>query len=145
MAPAVETRHKHTPVPLFSQHLMPGSGQTECRQALNSFSLWSQKRKLVEAELCTAMEKYLDANAVVFDPEAIRVLTAAFDAAWLSVERSGVAFASDGQSEEARERLAMHIIAEARSGERDQCLLRDGALLRLTQSNSTSAQRLQAD
>jgi hypothetical protein len=98
----------------------------------------------VEAELRTAMEKYLDANAVVFDPEAIRVLTAAFDAAWLSVERSGVAFASDGHSEEARERLATHIIAEARSGERDQCRLRDGALLRLTQSNSTSAQRLQA-
>ena len=51
------------------------------------------------------------------------------DVAWLSVERSGATFASDGHSEEARERLAMHIIAEARSGERDQCRLRDGALL----------------
>lgn len=100
---------------------------------------------LLEADLGTAMQKYLDANAVVFDPEAIRVLTAAFDAAWLSVEKSGVAFASDRHIEETRATLAKHIIAEARSGERDQCRLRDGAVLHLTQPKSTTAQRLQAD
>ena len=57
---------------------------------------------------------------------------------------AGFPVALDGHSEEARGRLAKHIIAEARSGERDQSRLRDGAVLRLAQSDWITAQLPQA-
>jgi hypothetical protein len=46
------------------------------------------------------MQNYLHADAKTdgaFDPETVRILTAAFDEAWQSLEKSGVTYATDGQ------------------------------------------------
>jgi hypothetical protein len=65
---------------------------------------------------------------------SVGILIAAFDAAWHSIKGSG-AHLSDKQIELTRAILAKYIIEQARHGERDQCRLRDGALLHLAQSN----------
>ena len=76
----------------------------------------------------------------VFDEDAVRVLVAAFDAAWQAVQECGASFASNGQAEATRELLALRIIEVARStGLRDPIHLRDDALLYLTQSNRRSS------
>jgi hypothetical protein len=76
----------------------------------------------------------------VFDEDAVRVLVAAFDAAWLAVQESGASLASNGQAEATRELLALRIIDVAKStGLRDHIYLRDDALLYLTQSNRRSS------
>ena len=92
------------------------------------------------------MKHHLNGHAIahpkeVFDPEAIRVLTAAFDHAWRGLQNSGVRFDSDRQSEQARNALAKYIIEQARQGERDERRLRDGALLQYTQSNLKNSPR----
>jgi hypothetical protein len=79
-----------------------------------------------------------DAQAGVFDPDAVRTLVAAFDAAWQSIKASE-ANLSDMQTELTRATLAKYIIQQARQGERDQGRLRDGALLHLAQSNLRKA------
>jgi hypothetical protein len=86
------------------------------------------------------MKEYLERHAIahpteVFDPDAIRTLTTAFDAAWQRLQNSGVRFDSDSQSEQARNTLAKYIIEQARQRERDERRLRDGALLQYAQSN----------
>lgn len=70
----------------------------------------------------------------VFAPDAVRTLIAAFDGAWQSMIASG-ANLSDQQRELTRELLAKYIVEQARQGELDERRLRDGALLRLSQSN----------
>ena len=80
-------------------------------------------------------------NDVAFDPDTIRILTAAFDEAWQSLQKSGVGIEPDGQAEATRERLAMRIIEMAALGERDKRRLRDDALFHLTQSNLRNAPR----
>jgi hypothetical protein len=85
------------------------------------------------------MKDYLNGHAVahpteVFDPDAIRTLTTAFNVAWQRLQSSGVRFESDRQAEQARNTLAKYIIEQARQGERDERHLRDGALLQYTQS-----------
>jgi hypothetical protein len=76
----------------------------------------------------------------VFDEEAVRVLVAAFDAAWQAVQESGASFASNGEAEATRELLALRIIEAATStGSRDHIHLRDDALLYLTRSNRRSS------
>jgi len=72
-----------------------------------------------------------------FDPNEIRILVAAFDRAWESVQASGAL--SGAEAESARAVLAKHIIAAAKDGERDQGRLRDGALLALAQANLRTA------
>jgi len=86
------------------------------------------------------MKEHLNGHAIahpseVFDPDAIRILTTAFDNAWQRVQKSGVRFDSDCQSEHARGTLAKYIIEQARQGERDERRLRDGALLQYSRSN----------
>ena len=86
------------------------------------------------------MKEYLNGHAIahpteVFDPDAIRILTTAFDDPWQRLQNSGVRFGSDHQSEQARNTLAKYIIEQARQGERDERRLRDGALLQYTRSN----------
>jgi hypothetical protein len=86
------------------------------------------------------MKEHLNGHAnayptEVFDPDAIRILTTAFDAAWRRVQNSGVVFDTDHQSKQARTTLAKYIIEQARYGERDERRLRDGAILQYTQSN----------
>ena len=76
----------------------------------------------------------------VFDEDAVRVLVAAFDAAWQVVQECGASFESNGHAEATRELLALRIIEVAQStGVRDHIHLRDDALLYLTQSNRRSS------
>ena len=82
------------------------------------------------------MKKFLEADAQVngrLEPEAVRIITRAFDEAWRSLQKSGAISPEPGQAEAVRERLAQRIIELARLGERDRRLLRDNALLYLTQ------------
>lgn len=86
------------------------------------------------------MKEHLEGHATahpteVFDPDTIRILTTAFDTAWRRIQKSGVRFDSDRQSEQARNTLAKYILEQARQGERDERRLRDGALLQYTRSN----------
>jgi hypothetical protein len=70
-------------------------------------------------------------------PDEIRILVAAFDKAWGSVQASGAIFDTDAKTELARATLAT-IIEAAKHGERDQGRLRDGALMAFTRSNLRS-------
>jgi hypothetical protein len=69
-----------------------------------------------------------------FQPEELVVLVEAFDEAWQQFERTGVRFASDRELEQARNKLGRYIIDQAKKGERDKAVLRDGALLAYSQS-----------
>jgi hypothetical protein len=71
---------------------------------------------------------------VIFDPGAVDILLAAFDAAWQSIKTSGARL-SDKQTELVRATLAKYIIEQARRGELDERRLCEGALLHLAQSN----------
>jgi hypothetical protein len=82
------------------------------------------------------MDQFLRSHADgVFDPEAIRILTAALNEAWKTINVTGVSFASRGHAEAARETLAKRIIELARNGERDQRRLSEDAVLHLAQQN----------
>jgi hypothetical protein len=74
-------------------------------------------------------------SEAVFDPETLRVLTAAFDAAWASIEATGTPFSDANHAETAREIIGKHIVQAAKNGERDQQQLCDGALLQLARSD----------
>ena len=74
--------------------------------------------------MLSAIDKYAGG---VFSPQDVRILVAAFDAAWRSLLASGITFESDRESDAVRDALAKHIIEQARYGERDQRRLRDGA------------------
>jgi hypothetical protein len=87
------------------------------------------------------MHGFLKEHPGVFDPDDVRILVAAFDQAWESVQASGAPFDTDGQAQSARAILAKHIIAAAKQGDRDQARLRDGALVALTQSYLRNAPR----
>jgi hypothetical protein len=65
------------------------------------------------------MKEYLNGHTMahpteVFDPDAIRIPTTAFDYAWQRLQNSGVRFDSDHQSEQARNTLAKYISEQAR-------------------------------
>jgi hypothetical protein len=71
-----------------------------------------------------------------FQPEEIRVLTAAFDKAWEAVQANAVQVDTKRLADAAaRTIIAKHIIEAARQGERDQGRLRDGALIAYVQAN----------
>jgi hypothetical protein len=63
-----------------------------------------------------------------FDPEITNVLVAAFDHAWERIENSGSPLATGAAATATREKLAKHIIALAKAGERDEKRLIEGAL-----------------
>jgi len=75
-----------------------------------------------------------DVEPGVFDPDAVSILLAAFDAAWQSIKTSGARL-SDKQTELVRATLAKYIIEQARRGELDERRLSEGALLHLARSN----------
>jgi hypothetical protein len=79
-------------------------------------------------------------GGLVFDPDDMRILVAAFDKAWEAIQASGVRYPED-KVELVQAILAKHIIAAAKDGERDHGRLRDGALLALAQSNLRSVPR----
>ena len=83
------------------------------------------------------MRGFLAEHSGAFDPNEIRILVAAFDKAWESVQARGAI--SGAEAESARAVLAKHIIAAAKDGERNHGRLRDGALLALTQLNLRAA------
>jgi len=85
------------------------------------------------------MHGFLEGHLGAFDPDEIRILVAAFDKAWESVQASGAIFDTDAKTQLARAILAKHIIEAAKQGERDHARLRDGALLALAQSNLRNA------
>jgi len=70
-----------------------------------------------------------------FDPEATKILTAAFDTTWQMLKTSGNVLAADYRAASTRELLAKRIIETARLGERDPIRLVDDALSYLANSN----------
>jgi len=76
---------------------------------------------------------------MAFQPEEVRILTAAFDKAWEAVQASGAIFDTKRLADAAaRTIIAKHIIEAAKQGERDQGRLRDGALVAYTRANLRS-------
>jgi hypothetical protein len=67
-----------------------------------------------------------------FDPEAVAILGAAFDAAWDVLQKSGSPLGSDGQAMTTRERLAKRIIEMGQKGMRNHKRLVEDALAHLT-------------
>jgi hypothetical protein len=74
------------------------------------------------------MLDYLNAHEAAFDSDEVRILAAAFDKAWDSVQGSGARFDGDGEADAARATIARHIIEAATHGELDQRRLVEGAL-----------------
>jgi hypothetical protein len=69
-----------------------------------------------------------------FDPEAVEILSAAFDDAWEKIKQSGGTFARPAYARGAREVLAKCIIEMAQRGERDPSELADDAVAYLERS-----------
>ncbi len=69
-----------------------------------------------------------------FDPEATKILTAAYDTAWQMLKTSGNILAADYRAASTRELIAKRIIETARQGENDPMRLVDDALSYLTNS-----------
>jgi len=63
-----------------------------------------------------------------FDPEAVEILSAAFDEAWETVKHSGSTFARPAYERAAREVLAKYIIERAQCGERNKAVLSTAAV-----------------
>ena len=63
---------------------------------------------------CGGMRRFLAEHLGVFEPDDIRILTAAFDKAWEAVQASGAIY-SKADVEMARAILAKHIIALLRT------------------------------
>jgi hypothetical protein len=90
-----------------------------------------------ENKMLQLLEKYT--RDAAFDPETVRILTAAFDEVWHTVASSGKGFASERHVKAVREILALRIIEMAQLGERNQRRLTGDALLYLTRSNLKSS------
>ena len=71
-------------------------------------------------------------RGAAFDPEAIAILGAAFDAVWDTVRKSGSPLADEAQAAITRERLAKRIIELGQKGERNHQRLVEDALAHLT-------------
>ena len=80
------------------------------------------------------------ARAGVFDPEQVRIVTAAFDQTWQAVQDTATPFASNGVAEATGDVVALRIIAMARLGELDCERLREGALRYLAEMKQTATQ-----
>ena len=78
------------------------------------------------------MHGFISMFGITFDPEAVNVLTDAFDDAWARLEASGAPYGTPEYADAARTHLARHIIGAARRGELDPKKLSDDALLYLS-------------
>jgi hypothetical protein len=67
-------------------------------------------------------------GAIVFDPEAIKIVAQALDDAWDKIETSGSKFARPAYANAMREEIAKHMIEVAGRGERDQHILAEDAV-----------------
>jgi hypothetical protein len=63
-----------------------------------------------------------------FDPESTAMLSAAFDKAWATIEKSGSPLAALDRAATTRELLAQRIIADAQAGESNPQRLAENAL-----------------
>jgi len=69
----------------------------------------------------------------VFEPEAVRILTGAFDDAWARLQASGAPFSQEEYALAARTIIAKRIIALGKEGQLDRHLLTSAALIHLGQ------------
>jgi hypothetical protein len=76
---------------------------------------------------------FLAKFGIAFTPEAVKVLTAAFDDAWFQLMASGAPYSAPEYAEAARTHLAKSIIVAAQRGEWDPKKLCDDALIYLSQ------------
>jgi hypothetical protein len=67
-------------------------------------------------------------GAIIFDPEAIKIVAQALDDAWDQIEKSGSGFARPAYANATREEIAKHMIEVAGRGERDQHILAEDAV-----------------
>jgi hypothetical protein len=70
-----------------------------------------------------------------FDPDTVKILTSAFEAAWQSIKKSDMTLSTGGNPVAIREFLAKRIIEMGQQGERNQDLLVADALAHLANSN----------
>jgi hypothetical protein len=68
----------------------------------------------------------------VFEPEAVKILTDAFDDAWADVQASKAPWATEEYALAARTIIANHIVAAAKAGNLNRASLVDSALIHLT-------------
>jgi hypothetical protein len=73
------------------------------------------------------MKADIDEHAIghstqVLDPDAIRILTGAFDDAWQRLQASGARLESEREYKRARDILAKYIMDQARLGEESEAL-----------------------
>jgi hypothetical protein len=73
----------------------------------------------------------------VFEPEAIRILTEAFDDAWKRLQASGAPFSQEEYALAARTIMAKRIITLGKEGQFDPRLLTTSALIYLAQQKLT--------
>ena len=71
-------------------------------------------------------------RGAAFDPKAVAILGAAFDAAWDALQKSGSPLASDARAMTTRERLAKRIIEMGQKGMRNHQRLVEDAIAHLT-------------
>ena len=81
------------------------------------------------------MIRYLGDYPGVFDIDQIRLMTAALNGAWTTVQRSQATYAIGDEAEPTRTALAKHIIKEVNQGEHDPRRLSEGALADLAGAN----------
>ena len=67
-------------------------------------------------------------GAIVFDPEAIKIVAHALDDAWDKIEKSGSQFARPAYANATREEIAKHMLEVAGRGERDRHILAEDAV-----------------
>jgi hypothetical protein len=95
--------------------------------------LWLSNARLVEERRMSIIPLLANTS---FDPEAVEILSAAFDDAWEKIKQSGSTFARPAYERGAREILAKHIIEMAQRGERDRRQLCESAVKFLAQNYS---------
>ena len=76
------------------------------------------------------MIHYLTRHPEAFDPETVQILSTVLDDAWARIQASGARF--NGNSDEARNALAKHIVDLAKLGERNPRQFIDEALIRFS-------------
>lgn len=69
-----------------------------------------------------------------FDPEAVEILSGAYEDAWEKLKQSGSSFTRPAYERGAREVLAKYIIEMAQRGERDRRQLSEAALTYLAEN-----------
>jgi hypothetical protein len=121
--------------------LLTAFGSTDTLPPMDS-AYWRRAGKMIAegvgclSELGSAMLQIIKTHGEEgsFQPEELVFLVEAFDEAWQQFEKNDVHFASDHELQQARNKLGKYIIDQAKKGERDKAVLRDGALLAYGQS-----------